>query len=251
MRLVICDDNRILCEALAAALEARGHEVVAITTTAAEGVSAAAGHHPDVCLMDLRFPSGRDGVTAARAIVRQSPDTKVLVLSGLVDPAVWSELRKIGVVGFLSKDRGVAQIADTLDAIAAGGLAITDSRGTASRAARERRDRPWYALTPRETEILRRIVAGQGTVRMAADLGIATSTVRTYVKNVLVKLGAHNRLQAAALAVREDLLGDHHADLQQPRHRGHRNNRGDRADLPHPAYTGTRRAGLGRASAGA
>jgi DNA-binding NarL/FixJ family response regulator len=209
MRLVICDDNRILCEALAAALESRGHQVVAITTTAAEGVSATAEHRPDVCLLDLRFPGGGDGVTAARAMVRESPHTKVLVLSGLADPAVWSELRKIGVVGMLSKTRGVAHIAGSLDSIAdGGGLAFTDPRREASRAATGR-DRAWYALTPRETEILRRIVAGQGTARMATDLGIATSTVRTYVKNVLLKLGAHNRLQAAALAVREDLLGDY------------------------------------------
>lgn len=212
MRLVICDDNRILCEALAAALESRGHAVVAITTTASGGVRAAAEHRPDVCLLDLRFPGGGDGVAAARVIVRESPHTKVLVLSGLADPAVWSELRRIGVVGMLSKDRGVAQIADALDAIAVGGPAFADPRQAAPRAAAGRRDRPWYALTPREAEILRRIVAGQGTARMAKDLGIATSTVRTYVKNVLAKLGAHNRLQAAALAVREDLLGDHRAD---------------------------------------
>ena len=203
MRLVICDDNRILCEALSDALEARGHQVAAIATTAAEGVTAAAEHRPDVCLLDLRFPGGWDGVTAARAIVRQSPHPKVLVLSGLADPAVWSKLRKIGVVGILRKDRRVEQIADTLDAVAAGGLAFDDSRQAASRAAARRSGRAWYALTPREAEILRRIVAGQGTARMATDLGIATSTVRTHVKNVLTKLGAHNRLQAAALAVGE------------------------------------------------
>ena len=208
MRLIICDDNRILCEALSAALEARGHQVAAITTTATGGVTAAAEHRPDVCLLDLRFPGGRDGVAAARAIVRQSPHTKVLVLSGLADPAAWSELRKIGVVGILRKDKGVAQIADALDAVAAGGRVFGDPHREPSRAATGRSDRPWYALTPRETEILRRIVAGQGTARMAADLGIGTSTVRTYVKNVLAKLGARNRLQAAALAVGENLLGD-------------------------------------------
>lgn len=212
MRLVICDDNRILCEALAAALESRGHEVVAITTTPAEGVTAAAEQRPDVCLLDLRFPGGENGVVAARGMVRESPHTKVLVLSGLADPAVWSELRKIGVVGMLSKNRGVAHIADTLDAIAGGGLAFADSRRASSWPSTTRRDRPWYALTPREAEILRRIVAGQGTTKMAADLGIATSTVRTYVKNVLVKLGAHNRLQAAALAVKEGLLGEYLAE---------------------------------------
>jgi len=67
---------------------------------------------------------------------------------------------------------------------------------------------PLYRLTPREKEVLRRIVAGQSTVQMAREMNIAIDTLRTYVKNVLAKLGAHTRLQAAALASREDLLGE-------------------------------------------
>jgi DNA-binding CsgD family transcriptional regulator len=63
-------------------------------------------------------------------------------------------------------------------------------------------------LTPREKEVLRRIVAGQGTAQMAAEMDIAVNTLRSYVKNVLTKLGAHSRLQAAALATREDLLSE-------------------------------------------
>jgi DNA-binding CsgD family transcriptional regulator len=61
-------------------------------------------------------------------------------------------------------------------------------------------------LTPREREVLRRIVAGQGTGQMSREMSIATSTLRTYVKNLLTKLGTHSRLQAAALASREGLL---------------------------------------------
>ena len=55
MRLVLCDDNRIFCEALAVALEARGHQALAIATTADEGVAAVARHQPDACLLDFRI----------------------------------------------------------------------------------------------------------------------------------------------------------------------------------------------------
>ena len=85
MRLVLCDDNRILCEALAVALAARGHQALAITTTAADGVAAVARDQPDACLLDLRFPQGEDGLTAARTIRRRYPDTAVLVLSALLN----------------------------------------------------------------------------------------------------------------------------------------------------------------------
>ena len=61
------------------------------------------------------------------------------------------------------------------------------------------------ALTPRETEVLRRIAAGQSTKTMAREMSVTTETLRTYVKNVLGKLGAHSRLEAAALASRAAL----------------------------------------------
>ena len=62
------------------------------------------------------------------------------------------------------------------------------------------------ALTPRETQVLRRIVAGQSTGQMAREMDVATSTLRSYIKTILAKLGAHSRLQAAAIASRESGL---------------------------------------------
>ena len=121
MKLVLCDDHRILCEALATALEDHGHQVLAVTTTATAGVTAVAAHDPDVCLLDLCFPDVENGLDAARTITQHHPGTKVLVLSGVADPQMLSEAMGIGIAGLLPKDQSVDQIADALDAIAAGG----------------------------------------------------------------------------------------------------------------------------------
>ena len=221
MRLVLCDKNRILCEALGAAMEARGHQVVAIATAAAEGVAAAAEFLPDVVLLDLSFPdrattngTPADGTTdadadpvgigAARAIRRDHPGTAVLVLSSLADPAAWSAALDIGVAGLLRKDQCVDAIGDALDVIAAGGV-VFDQRLQANQRPGRRRTSSLYVLTPREKEVLRRIMAGQSTGQMACEMNISTSTLRTYVKNVLSKIGAHTRLQAAALASHGEL----------------------------------------------
>lgn len=211
MRLVLCDDNRMLGDALAAALPACGHEVVGITTSVAAGIAAVAEHEPDACLLDLRFPSGDDGLTAVRTIRLRYPGTAVVILSGTCDPAASGEARRLGVAGFLRKDQNVGQIADALDVVAAG-KAVFEQRlsGHASKVG-SRHARPKYELTPREREVLRRIVAGQGTGQMAAEMNIATSTLRTYVKNLLTKLGTHSRLQAAALASREGLLAEQYS----------------------------------------
>ena len=208
MRLVLCDDQRILCEALATALEEHDHQVLAVTTTATAGVTAVAAHHPDICLLDLCFPDAEDGLDAARAIAQHHPGTKVLVLSGISDPQMLSEAMDIGIAGLIPKDQDVDQIADALDVIAAGG-AVFDAglhRGVTSSVHGKRPTHPLETLTPREREILARIVDGQSTKQMARAMSLTTGTVSMYARNVLTKLGVHSRLQAAALASREGLL---------------------------------------------
>lgn len=209
MRLVICDDNHILCDALAVALGRRGHWVVATANTTAAGIAAVASHHPGACLLDLRFPDPPDGLEAARMIRQRYPRTAVLILSGFVDQAVRAQAARIGVAGFLRKDQSVDHVAEALDVIASGGE-IFDSVLSAPRERARDRGPGWGppVLTPREQEVLYRMAIGRSTAQMAAEMNIEVSTLRTYVKNVLTKLGAHSRLQAVAVATREGLLGD-------------------------------------------
>lgn len=205
MRLVICDDNRLLVEALAAALKTWGHQTVAVTTTAVAGVAAVTEHMPDVCLLDLRFPDGEHGLSAARQMRARCPGTAVVVLTAAHDKDVALEARKIGVAGFLGKDQNVTQIARALDVIASGGV-VYEPAPSRRPVAVSGRQSPQYELTPREMEVVARIVAGQSTEQMSVQMNIATSTVRTYVKNLLTKLGTHSRLEAAAVASREGLV---------------------------------------------
>ena len=205
MRLVLCDDNLLLGEALAPALTASGHQIAAITTSLAGGLAAIRAHRPDACLIGLRFP-GEDGLAGIRAIRQRHPGTSVLILARAADPSIAWEARKLGVAGFLSKDANVAQITQALATIAAGETVFEPGLPSRPAPRAPRRDRRVYELTPREQEVLRRIVDGQGTGQMAREMNIATSTLRSYVKTLLTKLGTHSRLQAAALASREGLV---------------------------------------------
>lgn len=201
MRLVLCDDNRILCEALAAVLQARGHRVLAIATHAAEGVAAVCALKPDACLLDVRLPDG-SGIDAVQAMRKHYPDAKIVMLSCLDDLSVVSEAKKAGVVGFLRKDQKVDAIVRAVEVVGAGGTAFdpATSRPAGRRMTGKNREPCLGALTTRETEVLRRIVAGQGTGQMADEMGVTISTLRSYVKSVLTKLGVHSRLEAAAIA---------------------------------------------------
>jgi len=204
MRLVLCDDNRLLCEALDSMLQAHGHQVLAIATSVTDGIAAIAAHEPDACVLELRLTDGT-GLNAVRAIRGSHPDVKVVVLSSHDDPAALAETKKIGVAGFLRKDLKVDTILAALDVIAAGGTTFGPEY---SGLANWRTPAPHHkhflgTLTPREMQVLRRIVAGQSTAQMAREMDVATSTLRSYIKNVLAKLGAHSRLEAAAIASRE------------------------------------------------
>ena len=210
MDLVICDKQRILAEALAAALEARGHQVLAVTTTAAEGLDAVNACRPDVCVLELRFGDQPSGLDAARAIRQSYSGTRVLVLSGVTDPEMLSQVVGSGVAGFIRKDQSVDQIASALDVIAAGGNVIDPAlpRLRARSRMRPKPRNPLDELSPREKEVVARIARGQSTRQMAFAMNITVGTVRTYVKNVLAKVGAHSRLQLAALASQDRMLID-------------------------------------------
>jgi two-component system nitrate/nitrite response regulator NarL len=218
MRLVLCDDHRILVESLAVALQARGHEVLAAVTTPDECVRAVAERRPDACLLDLYLPGREDGLQAARVIRTGHPDTLVLILSGVDDPLILSKAIDLGVAGIVRKDQTVDKIEAALQQVVAGesvfqtGLVRDIVRHLASDSHKE----PWHYLTAREEEVLRRIVAGESTKQMARSMRIAASTVRTYAQNVLTKLGAHSRLEASAIAVRARLVDESPSETALP-----------------------------------
>ena len=218
MRLVLCDDQRILVESLEVALQARGHDVLAATTTPEECLRAVAKAHPDVCLLDLYLPGREDGLETARAIQTSHPDTQVLILSGVADPRLLSKVIDLGVAGIIRKDQTVDKIAAALLQAATGGFVFqTDLvRNVVRHLTSQPRKEPWDYLTVRELEVLRRIVAGESTKQMARSMQIAASTVRTYAQNALTKLGAHSRLEASAIAVRAQLVDEVPHDACSP-----------------------------------
>ena len=196
--------SRILCEALAVALGTRDKKVVQVVTTADDCITAVASYQPDACVMDVHLPGPADGLRAVREIRARYPSTSVLVVSDLSDPVIRATVRQLGVAGLLCKDRTVRQIDEALrlvengEPVPGGPVVPQEVPGNSVP----------IGFTPREREVLRRIVAGQDTRQMAGEMSIAISTLRTYVKNVLAKLGAHSRLEAAAVATRLNLPGE-------------------------------------------
>jgi DNA-binding NarL/FixJ family response regulator len=215
MRVVICDDHRLLLEALATALAARGYTVEALATTPEEAVGAVARLDPDLLLLDLRFPDGH-GVDAARQVLGRHPRTRVVVLTGNDDPVALRTALELGVSGYVLKGERIEAICAALEAAARGETSVHRSLLRQIRRTREvpQQRNPVQDLTAREQEVLELLREGMDTQQIVERLVVSQSTVRTHVQNILSKLGVHSRLQAVALPA------DGSFDHEEPTHAG-------------------------------
>lgn len=202
-RIVLCDDHRLLLEALAISLANHGFTIEAAVVSPGDAVRAVALHQPDVLVIDVNFPTG-SGLDAAREVVANHPRTKVVMITGSDDPELVLDALSAGVSGYLRKDLRINEIATALEAAARGDSPM--DRDLLREARRPRLGRkmlgersPLDDLTNRERHILGLLVEGMSTREMVSTLGVSPSTVRTHVQNIFTKLGVHSRLAAVAL----------------------------------------------------
>ena len=123
MRLLVCDDHRLLLDALSMALTDREHTVVATAFDPDDAVEAAREHRPDVCLLDVSFPQA-NGLSAIGRIHEVSPDTKVVMLSGSISRSLMAEAIAKGAQGFVGKEKPVGVIIEALEMAHQGHLAV-------------------------------------------------------------------------------------------------------------------------------
>ena len=201
MRLLICDDHRLLLDALTMAMADHGHTVVAAALDPDQAVDAARLHQPDACLLDVNFPHDV-GLTAISRIHEVSPDTKVVMLSASRSPVLVLDAIAQGAQGFVGKEQPVSVLLGALEMASQGNLAVDPlvlRQILQPHGLSEDPLRALTLLTDREWETMRCIMDGMNTAEIADHLGVRRSTAGTHVQDLLTKLGVHSRLQAAAL----------------------------------------------------
>ena len=181
---------------------------IAVIGEAADGEEAwirCTEQHPDVILMDIVMPV-MDGPTATARIRAAFPQTQVIALTSFADETLVPRALQAGAIGYLLKDVHADQLAIAIRAAADGRatLAPTAVQALAHLAAAPPAPHP--DLTKRERDVLALLVAGESNLTIAAHLGISHGTVRLHVSNILSKLGANNRTEAALLAIQHKLI---------------------------------------------
>lgn len=217
--VLICDDHRVLGDALAMLIGTDpGLKLLAAPFDRADAAVDAAVHlKPDVVLMDVVLPGGTSGLEATRAIMAASPRTKVVVMSGSLDPAgSLVDAIEAGAAGFMSKTEAATSLLASIRSAGRGEsllppglLARAMQRVSATRSAREAVVQRTAGLTDREREILQLVSQGESSKDIAADLVLSVHTINTHVRNILSKLEVHSKLQAVALAAKAGAITVH------------------------------------------
>jgi two-component system nitrate/nitrite response regulator NarL len=123
MRLLICDDHRLLVDALSMALTQRGYTVVATALDPDGAVAAARIHQPDICLLDVNFRHA-NGLSAIARIHEVSANTKVIMFSASIDRSLVVEAIALGAQGYVGKEKPVGTIIEALEMAHRGQLAV-------------------------------------------------------------------------------------------------------------------------------
>ncbi len=214
VRLLLVDDQRLMRDGLHTLLEMEPQmSVVGDASNGQEALDQYAALRPDVTLMDVRMPV-MDGVEATRRLRARWPDARVIILTTFDDDEYVFEGLRAGALGYLLKDVSMAELTDAIHTVMAGGVLIEPSvaRKVVAEFARMAPQSPTAAadlveaLSEREIEILKLLAEGMTNREIAGRLYLAEGTVKNYVTNILGKIGARDRTQAALRARELGLL---------------------------------------------
>jgi len=213
LRVVVGEDDVLLREGIARLLAEAGMDVVAQTGDAESFLRRALAHRPDVTLVDVRMPPGRDddGLRAALELRHRLPETGVLVLSQYYEEHYAVELigdRPEGV-GYLLKERvgDVEVFIDAVRRVAAGGTAL-DPEVVRRMLGRRESDEPLERLTERERAVLAAMAEGKSNRGIAETLFVSQAAVEKHITTIFEKLELapaptdHRRVQAVLAYVR-------------------------------------------------
>jgi DNA-binding NarL/FixJ family response regulator len=214
LRIVIADAHRIFAGALESLLRRSGHDVVDCVAGLDAAADVVMREQADVCVLDADLAgSGQPG--ALQEAIAGSPRTAFVVLADSPESTGFAGTLAAGVHGaalktddFVEVLRVLTGAASRLARRAAGGPVLSLSAQAARRPVRHSAGYPALdrLLTPREREVLARLVHGESTTDIARSMGVRLSTTRTHIDSVLIKLGVHSRLEAVAYAVKEGIV---------------------------------------------
>src|SRR5258707_9528086 len=201
IRVLSVDDHPLLRDGIAAIIDSQPDmSLVSQASSGTEAIQQFREHQPDVTLMDLRLPdpSGIDVMIAIRA---QFPEARIIMLTTFEGDVEIQRALEAGARGYLLKNMPPRELVEVIRQVHAGKKRVPAE--VAAHLAEHMSDED---LTARETEVLRQVAGGNRNRDIAQLLFISEETVKVHIKHIMEKLGARDRTQAIAIAVRRGII---------------------------------------------
>ncbi len=201
IRVLSVDDHPLLREGIAALINNQPDmSLVAEASNCSEAVQQFREHRPDVTLMDLRLPDA-SGIDAMIAIRAEFADARIIMLTTFEGDVEIQRALEAGARGYMLKSMASRDLVDVIRQVHAGKKRVPAE--VANQLAEHLSDE---ALTAREIDVLRQLAGGNRNRDIAVRLYISEETVKVHVKHIMEKLGATDRTQAVAIAVRRGII---------------------------------------------
>jgi DNA-binding NarL/FixJ family response regulator len=205
IRVLVIDDHPTILEGVRLTLESAPD--ITVASVAVDGATARTrfrSTRPDVVIMDYSLPD-TDGISLTRDLKAVDPGTRVLLLTASDNASIVERAVRSGCDGFLSKTATPGEIIDAVRRLNAG-EALFDVALLIRAVREEPQQSSPTELSTRELAVLRLVARGSSTEVVASELYVSVNTVRSHVRRILEKLGAHSKLEAVAIAVRDGTL---------------------------------------------
>jgi DNA-binding NarL/FixJ family response regulator len=201
IRVLSVDDHPLLSEGIATMINSQPDmQLISQASSGSEAIQQYREHRPDVTLMDLRLPD-LSGIDVMIAIRTEFPDARVVMLTTFEGDVEIQRALQAGARGYLLKNMPPSEILDVIRQVHAGKKRVPPQ--VAAQIAEHMSDED---LTAREVEVLRKIAGGNRNKDIADLLFISEETVKVHIKHIMDKLGAKDRTQAIAIAVRRGII---------------------------------------------
>ncbi|GEN87143.1 response regulator transcription factor [Oceanobacillus sp. FSL W8-0428] len=218
VNIVLIDDHKLFREGVKRILEFESaFKVVAEGDDGSEAANLVRDNNPDVVLMDINMPK-INGVQATADLIRQFPNTKIIILSIHDDENYVTHALKTGAQGYLLKEMDAEALVEAIKVVSSGGsylhprithnlvkeyrrLARENTSSLANRNVEHRK--PLHLLTRRECQVLQLLAEGKSNRAVAESLYISEKTVKNHVSNILQKMNVNDRTQAVVCAIRK------------------------------------------------